>query len=693
MNIQAGIDYAGLWVTLFLALALAIAYLVYFFRNKSDGFSKIQMWVLACLRFLSVFLIAFFLISPLIENIKKRKEKPTLIIGVDISSSMLETSDKNEILNKIINPITEAASSAYDINLIGFGSEVRNIDTSFVLDDKISNYSNFFDDISDRYFNLNVGSMVIVGDGIFNEGKNPQNMGGIVNFPIFAVGLGDTTSFSDQAIISALYNPNVFLGNNFSLELALNFSDYPDTTANLKISNSKGIVFNENIKIPQKNYYLRKQISLKAENPGLQSYEIRLQPFSNERNTQNNYSRFSIEVHQNKQQILVLSQGPHPDNGAIVEALRKQANFEVSTVAFPNFDGNTNNFDLIVLNQLPSNQNQQNPFFKELSESKKPILAIVGPNTSIAAFNNMKLGLNIKANDLLEEIKPIFNSSFSRFGFPAMLEETSAIYPPLLSYLSEIEIDESADILATQRINEIPMKTPLIVTTQNNNHKIGIILGEGIWRWRLKEYQDYGHQNTFDQFVINFVTYLCQNKEREQFRIQYDRIHLETAPLHIKAQLFNDVYEPVLGNEIRLTLTDSANVQFDYLFDAIGESYFLNLGLLKPGNYKFEAQTTLGGKDFTKNGAFTIQEVLLEQQNKQANFDILSRLAQSSGGKFFTETQIDDLIKELNNKENQEIKIHREKKTSELIDWKWIFCIIVLFLSLEWFLRKFWDNY
>lgn len=692
MKLQAGIDYAGLWIPMILAAAFALAYLVYFFRNKTDGFSKLQMWLLGSFRFLGIFLVAFFLISPLIETIKKRKEKPLLLVGIDASSSMLESYSDEDFHSQIIEPFTKGVSSEYEINLIAFGDDVRSAD-SLAFQDKRSNYSAFFDQIDDRYYNMNVGALVVVGDGIFNDGRNPQHVGAGFNFPVFTLGVGDTTSISDQAILSAVFNPNVFLGNDFALELSLNFADFPLRETKLEVSHQGEVVYAETLEVPQSNYYLRKKVVLNANKAGLQNYEVRLTAFDGERNQQNNRNRFTVEVHQNKQRILILSQGPHPDNGALNEALRKQANFEIRTSAISSFDGDFSKYNMVVLNQLPSLATQQNALFSELSKSKTPLLFVVGPNTSVAAFNNMNVGISIKTGQMLEEAKPAFNEGFTRFGFPLSLPETAVLYPPLLTYLSDIELSSTADVLATQNINGVPMKTPLIVTTLDNNRKVGAILGEGIWRWRMKEFQDYGNQNTFDQLMINFATYLSLTQDREQFRVQYERIYSETTPVRIKAQVFNDVYEPVLSNEIRFQLTDSAGAKFDYMFDALGESYFLNLGYLKPGSYQFEASTQLGEKEFNKTGAFIVQEVMLEQQNTRANWGVLAQIAQNSGGAFFTSNQMNELIERVNLKEFQTVKVHRERKISELIDWKLLFVLITILLSLEWFLRKFWGNY
>ena len=62
-------------------------------------------------------------------------------------------------------------------------------------------------------------------------------------------------------------------------------------------------------------------IYTEAGKPGLKHYTVTIEPVENERNTKNNSADFVINVLENKQKILILSDGPHPDIGAIKNTL------------------------------------------------------------------------------------------------------------------------------------------------------------------------------------------------------------------------------------------------------------------------------------------------------------------------------------------------------------------------------------
>jgi hypothetical protein len=78
----------------------------------------------------------------------------------------------------------------------------------------------------------------------------------------------------------------------------------------------------------------------------------------------------------------------------------------------------------------------------------------------------------------------------------------------------------------------------------------------------------------------------------------------------------------------------------------------------------------------------------IEQTDPVADFGSLRSLAQSTGGRFFgpgEEQSLGAYLKDLN---PQEMKIKKEFKWYDLINFKWLLPLLVFLLSLEWFLRR-----
>ena len=71
-----------------------------------------------------------------------------------------------------------------------------------------------------------------------------------------------------------------------------------------------------------------------------------------------------------------------------------------------------------------------------------------------------------------------------------------------------------------------------------------------------------------------------------------------------------------------------------------------------------------------------------------ADHQLLNQLSTQSEGKLFYPTQADELIKTI--KQNTTIKpiIYKQEEVKSWINLKWIFFIVLGFLSVEWFVRK-----
>ncbi|MCB0751926.1 MAG: VWA domain-containing protein, partial [Ignavibacteriae bacterium] len=58
-------------------------------------------------------------------------------------------------------------------------------------------------------------------------------------------------------------------------------------------------------------------------------------------------------------------------------------------------------------------------------------------------------------------------------------------------------------------------------------------------------------------------------------------------------------------------------------------------------------------------------------------------------GKTYYKDQINNLLKEFKNSSQFPVTQKSTEKISSLIDWKWLLFLLVLLLSLEWFIRKY----
>ncbi len=687
------------WVIFILAITIAaagIALLLYFKNRDNKELTKTQIGILAALRFLSVFTIAFLLLSPFIRNLKKITKNPIIITAWDNSSSMISTHDSIKTTNEI-KQVRAALSgnleSSYSIIEYSFG-ENTDVIKSLNFSEKKSDYSEVISSIANNHFNENIGAVIIAGDGIYNQGKNPVNLLNEINFPIYTIGFGDTTKIIDSRIQEIQVNRTSFSGNRFPVEIDVHFSKLKGKPLKLSVLQNGNELTSVIITPPNENYFYSTEFILEAGKPGLKHFTTIIEPVENERNTKNNSSGFVINVLENKQKILILSDGAHPDIGAIKNTLDLQKTYEVSVFTEEPYPTNISDYNLLILNQLPTSGKSFAKIIKSSETNRLPILFIVGNKTFLPQLNTLSQGATISPlAGSGEEAQATINPTYATFKLSDDFKELLPKFPPLQVAFADYELEPEFTPLFYQKILNIETAKPLIATGYKNGRKTGFIFGEGIWRWRLYDFYINQNQAQFNELVNQLVQYLALRENEDNFILEFEPVYAEIEDVIFNAELYNDAFERVTSEEINIEIKNTNDDKFDFTFDVQGEKYYLNAGHLPTGDYTFSASVTIGKETFNETGSFTVVAVNFEDVVTRANHNMLYQLAKQSGGQFYLPNEINKLVSELKSSNQIKTTSYFQEMVHEILNLRWLFFVMLLLLSVEWFLRKFWGIY
>lgn len=694
--IEFGTKYWLILIPLIIVASAGIVFILYYKNLNNKELTKNQVRILAILRFLSVFLIAFLLLSPFIKNLKKIVQNPVIIAAWDNSESMVSVPDSTQIKNdisEIERQISDELGSSYNVINYSFGENTQLNDTPD-FSEKNSNYSELISTINDNHFNENIGAVIIAGDGIYNRGKNPVNLTDEISYPIFSIGLGDTVDVTDARIQNIRVNRTAFSGNRFPVEIDTYFSKLNNTPLRLSVYYSDTEVEQTVITPPNDDYFVSREFILEAGTPGLKHFSVRIEFAENERNTSNNRAEFVVNVLENKQKILILSDGPHPDIGAIKNTLDLQQTYEVSVFTEEPYPANLEEFNLIILNQLPTASKSAADIIGKAEQNRLPVLFIVGNKTFLPQLNALEQGASI--NPLAgspEEVQTTVNSGFRIFTLSEEFIEIVRRFPPLFAPFAEYELDPEFSTLFYQKIKNIETAKPLIAIGNINGRKTGFIFGEGIWRWRLYNYYFEQDQSEFNELVNQLVQYLALRENEDNFILDFQPVYAETDEVILRSEVYNESYEKISSEEVRIKITNEAGDDFDFVFDTQNDNYFLNAGHLPKGDYSFDAEVTVGNETFTETGSFTVTAVNIENTLNKANHRVLYQLANLSGGKFYLPGQTTQMISEIKNSQNLKPSVYFQEMINELLNLRWLFAVVLLLLTVEWFLRKYWGIY
>ena len=265
--------------------------------------------------------------------------------------------------------------------------------------------------------------------------------------------------------------------------------------------------------------------------------------------------------------------------------------------------------------------------------------------------------------------------------------------PPLIAPFGNTMIQPTIQNLAFQNVKNITTGKSLLAFGTNKGRKTGFVIGEGLWRWRLANFEDTGNHEAFDELIQKMVQYLALRENEDNFNVYYPALFQETDNIEFTAELYNDSYELVNTPDVNITIKNADQKEFKYLFDRTENHYSLNAGNLETGDYTFDAEALLGKQLYTEKGNFSIVKNELETQNTVADFGVLYQLSVQSGGKFFTMNKNGMLVDEIRKNNQIAVQVHKQTQQDEWINLKFLFFMLVLFLGAEWFFRKYWGIY
>lgn len=681
---------------LLLCVVAGLAYAgIQYFKTKHP-WSKGMNTLLFTFRAILAFFLAFLLLGPIVKQISNLYEKPAFIILHDNSSSIGEAVDSVS-LTSLHGKLTETQEL---LESNGYASEIHTLTdaetSSFDYTATTSDINGALKRIANRFEGKNVAGVVLVSDGIYNAGLSPLYAN--YNFPVHTVGVGDTTVRADIALKNIAYNKIAYQGNKFPLRAEVqvkNISASGITATLLR----RGKVVEKQTKRFTPGQLLTFDFQPVAHEQGIQKYDIQIETRPEEYNTKNNRSSVFVEVVEGKKKILCVAAAPHPDIKAFREVITKNANYEfllhIPDISQQQASAMTpDQIDLVIFHQSPDLRGKTTALFQNFLKSKSSILVILGHQTDLRqlARNNMPVQFETPPREY-DEVTPVVNPALTNFSISAEASSAFAGFPPVSVHFGKMQVRPGTSAVLFQRVGSITTEKPLLILANEDTKKVGLMLGEGLWRWRLNEFDRTENTLFFDEVFGKLIQFLSTTDDKRKFRSYPVRQEFsDTEPVVFESQVYNDIFEPVYGNSVEIDVTHENGTRTNYNYVISPGNTRYQIGGLQEGVYKYRSRTVLGGKTEEVRGEFAVVERQAELQNLTADFDLLRKLSENTGGNFYTAAEVNELQARLRQTEATSV-IHTEETYDSLINLKWVFWILLVLITAEWGLRKFYGSY
>jgi len=665
-----------LLLLLSLLLAGGVSFYHYFYRNKNH--SKIN-WVLAFLRFISIFGLLLLLINPILSRTSIEIIKIPLVVVVDNSSSIesLEANETAIALSEKINANTKLKDK-FDVQNFQFSAALTSTDTlnfkgsQSRLDLVGKGLKNNFKRINHATVLISDGNQTQGNDFVYTFDENKA---------VYPIVLGDTTTVLDLKISQLNVNKYAFLKNQFPVEVFLTYSGTKPLNAEFAISNGKSTVHKQkvNFSANQKSQLL--SVLLPAERVGVNIFKATVSSSEVEKNNYNNTKNFAVEIIDQKSEIALISAINHPDLGALKRAIETNKQRNV-TILKPNQINSLQPYNILILYQPTA---EFKAVFEKNQLAKLNAWIITGKNTDFNFLNQQQAVFDFKMSNQKEDYLATFSNQFNLFSIDNFGVEN---FPPLENAFGTITPKTKIETLINARISNVELNAPLLTFADFQGNRTCFLFGENSWKWRVQSHLDNQSFEKFDLLMDKIIQYLATNNLRKSLVVTHENFYNSGDAIEINAQFFNKNYELDENARLSISLKNKLTNQtktYDLLKTT--NAYKVNLDGLDAGNYTFTVNENNSKTAYSSS--FEVLDFNIEKQFVNPDYAKLNQLAIQTQGKTYLPNQVEALIESLLSNEAYKPIQKEITKKEPLIDWILILVLIAISLASEWFIRKY----
>ncbi|GAA4398412.1 hypothetical protein GCM10023187_09040 [Nibrella viscosa] len=668
-------------------------------RSVPGGWGKTANYALAALRFVVVSVLCLLLLNPLVRSIRSTTEKPKVVLAVDNSESMVAGGRAK--LDQALSTLETLRRQLTDQGLEVAVRVLRDTATDANLSQltftqRTTDLADLLTGIRNDYEGRHLTDVVLVSDGIFNQGLSPTF--GQYPFAVHTVGVGDTIPKRDVQLKAALANRVAYLGNRFPVQAEIVSNGYAGQNGVVVLRQGGREVGRQTVSFSRTETFSQVTFQASANQKGVQHFVVEVLPLPGEFSTRNNRQDVYIDVIDGKEKILLLGLAPHPDIKALRSILERNQNYELdirlltgSTDPSPPAD---KVYDLIILHQIPDNSGLSSGMVQKVLARNTPVLFVLGNQSAPSVVNTLNPVMQITAQgNQTDKTTARFETNFRQVNLDPIKLEMLEKLPPLLVPYGDYKLQPGSEVVLWQQVGSVKTSKPLLALNVTGTRKAAVLAGEGLWQWRLEEYALTEKQETVDELLQKVIQFISVKEDRRKLRVYPIRNEFVAGEKVIfETELYNNIYERIFDQPIRLEITDEKSITRTFNYTPTSTNSRFEISRLPEGVYRYRATSTINNRSEQATGQFIVRDLQLEAVNTTADHAMLRQLAQQTGGRFYGPNNLASLASTFTSQQTPD-RLTSTEEMNELINWRWLFFVVLVLIGAEWGLRKFYGGY
>lgn len=733
-----------LWGVAVIALAV-LALLVQHFIRLRQRLGLGQTAFLTLLRACVYAGLIFFLLGPALIDKRVTKLRRPLTLLIDTSQSMSfpvnaknTPGDKNaksrldvvkQKLEAGSEPLIQRLSRDYDLRVIRFGTGLEPIAPGSLERLRAVDPGTRLIELVQRAARDGAArsGIVLFSDGIANGEMKSLN-GTALAAPVFAVGVGDTEGFTDLRIARLGAPEFAFRGREFKIELTVQAYGLKGKSVPLLFNRGKNLISTRMVAIDADPFEQKITLSFTPKDLGTHVFSVSLPTQPGEQITQNNQKEFKVDVRRDKIRVLTLSGSPAWNYRFLRMAMKQDPLIELvsfvflrtptdtvdvpenqlSLIPFPIDDiflEELKNFDLVVFDDF-SYRAYFNPVYLER------VRDFVRDGGGLAMFGGTRaFDSGGYGDSALREVLPVeldgkgsyqargpLQAALTAAGKkhpitrllpdPKSNEETWTKLPPLTG-MNQVRAVRGETLLTAND------GAPLLAIGRYGKGRTLALMSDDAWRWNFIAVGNRETPQNHLKLIRQAVRWLAQEPAFEQVQLYPIPAAQPAEKVAIKLKVLNDDFTPARQASIQLRVISPEGEPTLVSTSPDGEEgqYSGDFTPTREGTYQVEAEASAGGKVLGRDkSSFSAAFSYGETDDGLPRLDLLKQIAEASKGEYIS---IDDW----NDKTFDKIAARLEAiAPSEIVEqrqtrlWSnlWPFGVMLVLLSVEWWMRRKW---
>jgi hypothetical protein len=263
-----------------------------------------------------------------------------------------------------------------------------------------------------------------------------------------------------------------------------------------------------------------------------------------------------------------------------------------------------------------------------------------------------------------------------------------SLCPPINYPYSEISFRSPVTVLLETDKHAINRKEkmPVMVIQETRNKKNIFLFGSGFWRWHFMLAEDQIYNTGWKSILKNMIRWLDTDVSEKSVIISLAKKNYQIGEnVFVNTQVYDGSFKVINDALIRTTIEGPSatfEIESEFIQDGRYEGSFVPIA---PGKYQIISEAWRNDLKIGEDRKdIYVSAVNKEFLHTNQNDQFLKNLSARTGGYYFTEQEAMEVLKYLEFKQN----LSQKSETIEIWNRLPFLLLIIVLLSLEWFIRK-----